>query len=169
MDTTDEFRQRLVDSNINEETFLATDYLNHFNEVVMLVEMIPSMPECIEDICQWEPKSYEEHFAESGFSDKTLAIEAYHRAPAPLKKRFDETISKLDSGIISAIESLKETYEMEIPEYLTILCEKLTVELRHNIDVASALINGHGTLDSPTVENDSVEKTQAAVEELFAD
>lgn len=135
----------------------------------MLVEMVPSMPECIEDICQWQPKSYEQHFAESGFSDKDLAIEAYHRAPAPLKKRFDATINKLDAGIISAIEALKETYEMEIPEYLNILCEKLTNELRHNIDVASALINGHGTHDSTTLENDSVEKTQAAVEELFAD
>ena len=167
MEITDDFRQQIVDSNINEETFLATDYLNHFNEVVMLIEMVPSMPECIEDICAWQPKSYEEHFGESGFSDKDLAIEAYHRAPVVLKKHFDEAINALDSGIISAIESLKETYEMEIPEYLTILCEKLTVDLRHKIDVTSALINGHGTPDSLTMD-DSVEKTQAAVEELFA-
>ena len=30
---------------INSQTLLATDYLNHFNEVVMLLEMIPDMPD----------------------------------------------------------------------------------------------------------------------------
>jgi len=39
-------------------TGLATDYLNHFNEAIMLLEMIPDMPECAEDFLQWRPLSY---------------------------------------------------------------------------------------------------------------
>lgn len=38
--------ERLRVANINPRTGLATDYLNHFNEAVMLLEMVPDMPEC---------------------------------------------------------------------------------------------------------------------------
>ncbi len=172
----EDLRQRLVGTNINQQTFLATDYLNHFNEIEMLIEMLPSMPECIEDICQWQPKTYESHFADSGFRDKDLAILAYQRAPKLVRKHFDETIAKLERCVVDAIETLKETYEMNAPERLGVLSEQFNVELRHHIDRASAIINGHHKVvatdslatGTPTTR-DSIEKTQAAVEELFGD
>src|SRR5713226_3249565 len=40
-------------ANINPRTGLATDYLNHFNEAIMLLEMVPDMPECAEDFLTW--------------------------------------------------------------------------------------------------------------------
>ena len=49
-------------ANINPRTGLATDYLNHFNEAIMLLEMVPDMPECAEDFLSWQPLSYAEHF-----------------------------------------------------------------------------------------------------------
>jgi hypothetical protein len=64
--------QRLLDANINPRTGLATDYLNHFNEAIMLLEMIPDIPECFEDFLDWQPMSYREHFAASGFKAKNL-------------------------------------------------------------------------------------------------
>jgi len=172
----EDLRQQLVGTNINEQTFLATDYLNHFNEIVMLIEMLPSMPECFEDIAMWQPKTYEDHFSDSGFKDKELAILAFQWAPELVRKRFDEVITTLDRSLIDAIEAFKETFEMEAPEHLTLLSEKLTVELRQHIDQASAIINGSNTTlttDDGTVEvstqRDSIEKTQAAVAELFND
>jgi len=175
-DSIENLRQQLVGTNINEQTFLATDYLNHFNEIEMLIEMLPSMPECIEDICQWQPKTYESHFADSGFRDKDLAIQAYQRAPKLVRKHFDETIAKLERCIIDAIETLKETYEMGVPEHRRVLSEQFNVELRYQIDRASAIINGHHkvvTTDTfatgTSTTHDSIEKTQAAVEELFGD
>ena len=54
-------------ANINPRTGLATDYLNHFNEAIMLLEMIPDMPECAEDFLLWYPLSYREHFTASQF------------------------------------------------------------------------------------------------------
>jgi len=171
-----DLRQRLAGTNINQHTFLATDYLNHFNEIEMLIEMLPSMPECFEDICTWQPKSYECHFIDSGFRDKDLAVLAYQQAPERVRKRFDETISVLDRCIIDAIETLKETYEMGAPEHLGTLSENLSTELRRHIDQASAIINGHNE-NVPSSEmpagvaktRDSIESTQAAVEALFGD
>ena len=49
-------------ANINPRTGLATDYLNHFNEAVMLLEMVPDIPECAEDFLAWTPLTYPEHF-----------------------------------------------------------------------------------------------------------
>jgi hypothetical protein len=43
------YQEKVRDTNINEQTLLATDYLNHFNEIVMLLEMVPDMPEMLED------------------------------------------------------------------------------------------------------------------------
>ena len=171
-----DLRQRLANTNINQNTFLATDYLNHFNEIEMLIEMLPGMPECFEDICTWQPKSYECHFSDSGFRDKDLAILAYQQAPERVRKRFDEIITVLDRCIIDAIETLKETYEMDAPEHLGVLSENLSTELRRHIDQASAIINGHNETE-PNSEmpagtaktRDSIESTQAAVEALFGD
>ena len=67
---------RLKAANINPNTGLATDYLNHFNEAVMLLDLLPHTPECIVELIGWEPLSYEEHFAASHFKDKELAIAA---------------------------------------------------------------------------------------------
>src|SRR5271167_4922918 len=69
-------------ANINPRTGLATDYLNHFNEAIMLLEMIPDMPECAEDFLTWSPLSYCEHFMASNFKARDLAIEAYEQADA---------------------------------------------------------------------------------------
>src|SRR5277367_3008540 len=71
---------RLLAANINPRTGLATDYLNHFNEAIMLLEMIPDMPECSEDFLEWQPLSYSEHFTASNFRARDLAIEAYEAA-----------------------------------------------------------------------------------------
>ena len=44
-----EFQRRVKDANINDQTLLATDYLNHFNEIVMILDMLPDMPELIDE------------------------------------------------------------------------------------------------------------------------
>ena len=56
--------------NINSATGLTTDYLNHFNEAIMVLEMITMMPECIPDLEAWRPKTYREHYAQSNLSHR---------------------------------------------------------------------------------------------------
>jgi len=80
---------RLADANINPATGLATDYLNHFNEAIMLLEMLSACPECLEDFLGWRPKSYREHFTASGFKARDLAIAAYDAADPNLRHCLD--------------------------------------------------------------------------------
>src|SRR4051812_49925783 len=77
-------------ANINPKTGLATDYLNHFNEAIMLLEMIPDVPECAEDFLDWQPLSYPEHFMASHFKARDLAISAYNSADPAVREEFDQ-------------------------------------------------------------------------------
>src|SRR5271170_4604192 len=76
-------------ANINPRTGLATDYLNHFNEAIMLLEMIPDMPDCAEDFLIWQPLSYREHSPASNFRARELAIAAYDSADPAIRGEFD--------------------------------------------------------------------------------
>src|SRR6476619_487013 len=84
-------------ANINPRTGLATDYLNHFNEAIMLLEMIPDMPECAEDFLLWCPLSYAEHFTASNFKARDLAIEAYEQAHPAIRGEFDRLTATMTS------------------------------------------------------------------------
>src|ERR1700679_4168092 len=84
-------------ANINPRTGLATDYLNHFNEAVMLLEMIPDMPECAEDFLGWEPLSYAEHFTASNSKARDLAIDSYNSADVRIRTEFDNVTSAITS------------------------------------------------------------------------
>jgi len=97
---------RLEAANINPVSFLATDYLNHYNEIVMLLEMLPDMPELLEDCDDWAPKSYPQHFEDSGFTGKALAIEAYGIAPDVIRIPFEHTCEELDKLIMGTIAGL---------------------------------------------------------------
>ncbi len=101
-----QIQPKLAGSNINPDSFLATDYLNHFNEIVMLMEMIPDMPELIEEAAEWTPKSYRQHFEESGFQAKDLAIQAYQIAPSVFKAPFERTCTDMQSIIKTTVDGL---------------------------------------------------------------
>lgn len=101
-----ELQPQLAAANINPDSFLATDYLNHFNEIVMLMEMIPDMPELVEEALEWTPKSYTQHFEESGFQAKDLAIQAYDLAPHVFKSPFVSTCQEMQSIIQSTVNGM---------------------------------------------------------------
>ena len=65
-----ETRTRIVNANINEQSLLATDYLNHLNEVAMILKMLPDMPDFVEDVKSWSIKSYLQRFMDRKYSDE---------------------------------------------------------------------------------------------------
>ncbi len=86
---TDDGDARLCAADINPDTGLATDYLNHFNEAIMLLEMLSACPDCLEDFLAWRPMSYREHFAASRFKGRGLVIAAYNAAEPGLREYLD--------------------------------------------------------------------------------
>ena len=113
---------RLAAANINPQTGLATDYLNHFNEAIMLLDLLPETPECIVELIGWEPLSYEEHFAASHFKDKELAIAAYAAAEPIARVRLDELADTMNALLVATCE---------------------TFQRRSSLDAANALASDH--------------------------
>ena len=58
----DEMRARVASANSKQEKLLAADYLDHFNQVEMIMKMLPDMPDFVEDAKARELKSYKQHF-----------------------------------------------------------------------------------------------------------
>src|SRR6202171_2581920 len=95
-------------ANINPRTGLATDYLNHFNEAIMLLEMVPDMPDCAEDFLLWYPLSYREHFMASNFKARDLAIEAYDSADEHIRTEFDNITTAMTSILTAVGTAMRE-------------------------------------------------------------
>ncbi len=128
--------------NIHQDTLLATDYLNHFNEIVMLLELVADMPDCLEDALEWQPKRYEDHFAESSFQDKALAILAYENAPRRYREPFDQLVAQIDATVVSALKRLSSAAEAGDTQQMHLLVSRVTSKLQRFVDVASAVIHG---------------------------
>ncbi|CAL4867779.1 hypothetical protein MMA231_02046 [Asticcacaulis sp. MM231] len=98
--------QEVLAANVNPSTGLATDYLNLFNEAIMLFEMGLDMPDMAEELADWKKHSYVEHFEKSGFEMKDIVISAYHHAPAELRCDFDDVCERALSVFDSSIDIL---------------------------------------------------------------
>src|ERR1700750_1336521 len=94
-------------ANINPRTGLATDYLNHFNEAIMLLEMIPDMPECTEDFLAWRPKTYREHFEDSNLKAKDMLIQTYEEADLALRTEFDRVVVAMRDILLAVSEGMR--------------------------------------------------------------
>lgn len=134
--------KRLAGANINEVTFLATDYLNHFNEVIMLLDMVADVPECIEDLQEWTPRSYEEHFANSRFSDKSLAIEAYYLADSRYREPLDRIADLLNARICDILLQVQQLIANNQLDACANLVRRTSRDFKTMIELASAVING---------------------------
>lgn len=95
-------------ANINPRTGLATDYLNHFNEAVMLLEMIPDIPECAEDFLAWTPLTYPEHFTHTNFKARDLVIEAYEQTDPLIRERFDHLTKTMTEILLAVGSAMRE-------------------------------------------------------------
>lgn len=131
-------------ANINPRTGLATDYLNHFNEAVMLLEMIPDMPECAEDFLGWQPLSYAEHFTASNFKARDLAISAYNSADPVIRAEFDNITSAMTSILTAVSDAMRDVKQ---DKSRATLAEQATGWVKPLVTLAGGIINGGSEAD----------------------
>ena len=139
--------------NIHVETLLATDYLNHLNEIIMLLGMIPSMPECLDDAKDWAPKTYVQHFQDSNFADKDLAIFAYENAPERYRRPFESTIAHINELAAEGIADIEKVLETGEQGRIEDTVATISRNMQKFIDVASAIIHGDvRTMDQAEID-----------------
>src|SRR5450432_3924589 len=131
-------------ANINPRTGLATDYLNHFNEAIMLLEMVPDMPECAEDFLDWHPLSYSEHFTASNFKARDLAISAYDSADPAIRAEFDNLTSAMTSILTAVSTAMREARQ---DKTRATLAGQATGWVKPLVALAGGVINGVAEAD----------------------
>jgi hypothetical protein len=139
---------RLRAANINPRTGLATDYLNHFNEAIMLLEMIPDLPECTEDFLRWRPLSYREHFMASNLRARTLAIEAYETTDADIRTEFDNITSAMTSILTAVSAAMRDVRQNKTR---AALAEQATGWVKPLVALAGGIINGGSEADVDSI------------------
>lgn len=138
----DQYRGRVAGTTIDGTTLLSTDYFNTFNEVIMLLGMLPEMPEMIEEIDAWRFRTYEEHFSDSLLPFAALAIEAYAHVPPAIRDRFERTVAQMRDTVDEARGVLgKLAGEGEL-ERFKLSAIDYSMRLQRLVDTGSAIIHG---------------------------
>jgi hypothetical protein len=149
----------LAEMNINPSSGLATDYLNHFNEAIMLLELLSEMPECKDDFLAWRPMTYPEHFSASHLTNREAAIAAYAAADPKIRERLD-TLATSMTEILMATRNVME--QAVSARSLSTIAHLAACWLKPLIVRAGAVING------PAVNGNPEAAPQAAVDALMA-
>ncbi|MDB5568955.1 MAG: uncharacterized protein JWN93_138 [Hyphomicrobiales bacterium] len=148
---------------VNPSSGIANDYLNLFNELVMLVEQLPTMPDLVDDLMAWRPVSYEDYFSRSSLSQSRSALDAYRGLDKAFRETFEEQVRELDhlaTGSLAAIRRHLRINGDRQPQTLAALCAKHGLQLRAVLDKAVGLVN--------TGAHDSVDSAQARADRLLA-
>ncbi len=176
------YRKLVENTTINSTTFLSTDYLNHFNELVMMLDLVPDMPEMFEDAREWQPKTYVQHFEVSVFTHKDLAIAAYDHVLNEDREALEYTVDLMNRTVERAFNVVPGAIASGDADALRALCTAFSQKLQAMIDRCSGIINGvegaaalalaaGDDVDLPgDVESDAEEKVvmdQSAIDALF--
>lgn len=94
--------ERLAAANISPVTGLSTDYLNHFGEAIMLLDLAGQAPEYQRELRRWRPQTYREYFSASQLAHRRLSIAAYEQADELARQRFDALCLAMNVLILAA-------------------------------------------------------------------
>lgn len=131
---------------VNPASGLANDYLNLFNEIVMLIEHLPVMPELIDDILRWRPVSYQSYFAKSVLPGRTSALEAYAALDSGFRRDFEAVVADLDRRAVGAVAAIRRQHKAGSLTSSTTaeICTRAGDAMREVLLKATDLVN-HGT------------------------
>ncbi|MGH6817457.1 MAG: hypothetical protein ACREC1_01640 [Methylovirgula sp.] len=140
-------RRHRAEAIVNPASGLANDYLNLFNEIVMMIEQLPTMPELIDDILHWRPVSYQEYFANSILPGRASALDAYGALNAAFRQDFERVVADLDRRAVGAVVAIRRQHKITgggDSETMKEICLRAGEALREVLLKATDLVN-HGT------------------------
>jgi hypothetical protein len=105
----------------------------------MVLEMAASIPDCLEDLRGWRPKSYCEHFETSGFANRDAFVAAYKAAEPAVRDALDEVADTLNAVLSETRDVLLDRYRGPDTQALAL---RAAAWIRPLIARAAAVING---------------------------
>jgi hypothetical protein len=120
---------------------LSTDYLNCFNEIMMVIELAAEMPEMIDELKEWRPITYVEHFEKSGLRHAEVSIAGYTQLPPLRRQEFDILSDALNRLAVMTISSMADSQE---PTLRKAIADIATKAFGYHITRAADFINANG-------------------------
>ncbi len=139
----------LIEANVSLKTGLATDFLNLFNEYIMLAELVSDGSMEHDVLSDWLPIDYETHFSRSGFAGAEVVLACFRSLSFEARVAFDASVGELITLILTHQESEPAPFE-------------LLESIRHQRDCVAALISEPAPANIAEVED-----AQAAIDALF--
>lgn len=133
---------------VNPASGLANDFLNVYNEILMLIELLPTMPELVDDISVWRPASYRAYFMQSPLPGSDHALAVYARLEPAFRALFEASVEKLaECGVrsVDAISRAVSSGAADGGEQISDVCARSAAHLRGLLHATELLIN-HGHL-----------------------
>jgi hypothetical protein len=132
---------------VNPASGIASDYLNHFNEIFLIIENLPILlPEMIDDIIKWKPVGYREYFENSPLPGSAETLRIYDGLDKNFRADFDSMIELLDEIVLTSIEVIfahrMPDGSIE-PDAIEEVCQRHSADLRLALDRTADLVN-HG-------------------------
>ncbi len=151
-----EYQKKVEGTNIDSRTLLSTDYFNHFSTVIMLLGMLPDMPELLDEIDAWKFITYCQHFQDSGLDFAPLAIEAYEHVPEKMRTKFERKMQEISNFVEMSRLGLRRLLDTNEMDRFAELAKRTSRDMQAMVDDAGAIVHGHDATSD-----------QAAVDELF--
>ena len=127
---------------VNPLTGLANDYLNVYNEILLLLEFLPSMPEMTDDALAWQPRGYCEYFEQSSIPGARDALHAYDKLDPGVRAHFEAILARLTEIAVSAQNTLAEEFgRPDYPDSIAKSCEETAEVMRAGLAYVARLIN----------------------------
>lgn len=130
---------------INPDSGIANDFLNHFNEILLLVENLPVLlPEMIDELLAWHPVTYVEYFRRSSLPGREPALRRYFELPDTTRIGFERLVDALNAkavGIVSDIGKHRSPDGAIDPNDVAELCGIAAQDYRDALRVLTAFVN----------------------------
>ncbi|VAW23173.1 hypothetical protein MNBD_ALPHA12-1535 [hydrothermal vent metagenome] len=151
-------------ANVHPDTRLATDFLNPFNEYIMLGEMVGDKTMTPDVLADWLPIDYETHFARSGFVGMDIVLAAFRSLPCYKRKAFEDAVNILIELILDHQILANQIFADNVFTHQSSLehINDHMSDIKHARDKVSALISDPSHFAD--VDNNA---TQAAIDALF--
>ena len=150
-----------VDTHVGGQV-LSTDFLNRYNEALMLIEMSAQEPGLIADLRRWHPATYPEHFAQSQLRCADGAIAAFRALPDESRGAFASLCRAMDQLVATVITALTE---IRHPGDAVYIIDIAATSFRNLLTRATAFINSGGDMAEAAY---SVIDVQDAVDRIVA-
>jgi hypothetical protein len=140
---------------------LSTDYLNRYNEALMLLEMTAMDASMADDLAAWTPLGYVAHFERAGLRCGPGAISAYCRLSPLARGAFEHLCNGMDRLVKTVVQALGQ---MKDPSDAVFVIDIAIGSFKSMLARATAFINTGGDLTAAAFDEAEL---QIAVDQLM--